>query len=576
MASSLLFKISTIFSGAGFRAAGEGLGRLLRLTAPLILSLTKLGVRFGILQTIIGVVFGRALIRGIQGTIAEATRAETAFSRLGVQLNLLGQGSRKNIGEVTKFAKESAGATRFAARETQEAVTIALRRTGDVATALKQVAVAQDIAAATGKDLRRTTLLLNIAQAGNTRILRQITNLSKEQIATALRQGRLLDVLAEKFGGAASTEAQTLAGRISVLKNQQELLNEEFGKIGIPISKFVTNIRILGAGLTRFAVREGTVAASAIGDLASRFTFLGRLVEASGSGFDQLRRKLSEISPAFRNAFGDAASSIRDNVRAVTTGIVDIDKELELRFLRAGKTRAEIRTINREVSRVQQDLLQAERSGVRSLKQIQIERIKDFKFSQRELISGERGRIENERDRNIVRQRELAAQRSRTPLGGAAALAARIRESGQELANLTQNGFTFSRSLDEIQSSIRSLAESQVAAGGLTEGQADRTLSQVDRILAGVTTVEQATRRLTTFGGPLAALLDSGTLIKDAIEQFRPIFEPTVTLSISQEQIKTSVQSGVAGAIAGLFASLRRQITEAASTSRAQEDFSGG
>ena len=86
MASSLLFKVSTIFSGAGFRQAGEGMGRLLRFTTPLIFALAKLGTRFGILQSIISVVFGRALIRGIRNSIDEAANAETAFSRLGVQL----------------------------------------------------------------------------------------------------------------------------------------------------------------------------------------------------------------------------------------------------------------------------------------------------------------------------------------------------------------------------------------------------------------------------------------------------------------------------------------------------------
>jgi stage V sporulation protein SpoVS len=249
--------IWSVFNPRGIKDAKEGLKSVFSTInqgvvggAAASLVLSRLGKSLFTLENIkiTGAIQGVKILGsyliGLLKNIPDAARAESSLGRLTNQLSLLGQASKTNIASIEEFGKKTAASTRFSAEEVNAAVTIALRKTGDVNKAIKQVAVSQDVAAATGRDLVSVTQLLNVAQSGHSRVLRQITNLSELQIATAIRQGTIMDVLAKKFGGSAAKEANTLAVKLAILGNVQEQYREETGKLGLAVTKVWTDIRI--------------------------------------------------------------------------------------------------------------------------------------------------------------------------------------------------------------------------------------------------------------------------------------------------------------------------------------------
>lgn len=418
MASPLIFTIDTILNGAGFKGFSAGMGSVLGWAAKGAFALGK----FALSGRVLGAVFGVYIVQGMLKFVGSAMKAadaaaaaQVSFNRLRTQMGLLGFESAKNLNKVSTYATKTASTTRFAADTVQEAVTIALRKTGDMDKALKQVSVAQDIAAATGRDLLTVTQLLNMAQSGRTTILRQITNLTNKEIQASLESGKLLDVLATKFRGAASREAQTYAGRMAIAANMTKQLREELGEIALPLKEiglwFQTaklSVELFGLrGMkaihdpiktaTKFLGENELVLSRFIGGLQDGQNFavaFGGAIAQAGKDTDELNKKLAAIG---------------------TTVAPSLAKYEELIRMKIGKTPDEIYAINEAVKEADRVLARVTRDGTKTLTAEEAERFRVFAYFQKGITDTARKEAQNQAETEIdLAKKETELRRRQT------------------------------------------------------------------------------------------------------------------------------------------------------------------
>jgi len=373
MASSLLFKIASTFNNTGFKEAASSFASTLGWVGKLSVGIAKFAVQGKVLGRIFGVLTaidiakaGFGLVKYMLAAVPAAGRAEVSFTRLKTQLKLMGQGSKENLGQITKFADQASRKSQFGADEIQSAVTLALRRTGNMRLALKQVSVAQDLASATGMDLFSATNMLSRAQAGYTRGLTQMTNLRQADIQQAVRQGTVLDLVAKKFAGSSSAAAGTYAGKLAILNNMHKQNQESMGNLLLPIKKLGVDFQILALKGIRYTISE----------------------------LSQLDRGLLAIPRLFLAA-RKAAEDLKKSTAGGKEFTFNFDKELELENAKLGKTADERAQIVRDVFRIEELLSIAEMDAVEILTKEQIDLVQSYQWSNRELEAALSKRVSN-------------------------------------------------------------------------------------------------------------------------------------------------------------------------------------
>jgi hypothetical protein len=118
--------------------------------------------------------------------------------------------------------------------ELRPAISVLSRQTGDLAKAQQGAALAMDIAAATGKPLSAVTDALAKAYGGNTKALAKLDPKLKGLIKDGLDAEGAMSVLADTFGGSASTKANTAAGQFQRLQVSLAETKESIGAALLP------------------------------------------------------------------------------------------------------------------------------------------------------------------------------------------------------------------------------------------------------------------------------------------------------------------------------------------------------
>jgi len=108
-------------------------------------------------------------------------------------------------------------------------------QTGSLAEAQKGAALAMDIAAATGKPLSAVSDALAKAYGGNTKALAKLDPKLKDLIKGGLDAEGAMSVLADTFGGAATTKANTAEGQFGRLALTLDETKESIGAALLPV-----------------------------------------------------------------------------------------------------------------------------------------------------------------------------------------------------------------------------------------------------------------------------------------------------------------------------------------------------
>jgi hypothetical protein len=177
-----------------------------------------------------------------------------------------------------------------------------VRATGDLTQSQDLLNTAQDISAATGKDLASVSLALAKASQGQFTALSKLGIPLDDNIKKSKDFGKVVDLLNDQFGGAAEAAANTFGGQLKILSGQFGEILETIGAALLPylqkLSKFlVDNVAPAIQRVTTVIGEQGLVAG------------LQQLVFESGGAGTAIIKTAKVIAVAFAVITNVAASS---------------------------------------------------------------------------------------------------------------------------------------------------------------------------------------------------------------------------------------------------------------------------
>jgi hypothetical protein len=148
--------------------------------------------------------------------------------------------------------------------------------TKDITTANSALALAQDIAQGSGKDLATVSDALAKAYGGNFKALGQLSPEIKAMIKDGATLDDVMNVLGGTFGGATAAAAETAAGRMKILKNSLDETKESVGAALLPAFEAVLPVVQKFADWAQnnpkvFLAIAGTIGAIAVSIMAVNF-----------------------------------------------------------------------------------------------------------------------------------------------------------------------------------------------------------------------------------------------------------------------------------------------------------------
>ena len=118
--------------------------------------------------------------------------------------------------------------------ELRDSLGTLVRATGDLTQSQSLLNTAQDISAATGKDLASVSLALAKASQGQFTALSKLGIPLDENIKKSKDFEKVIDLLNDQFGGAAETAANTFGGQLKILQGQFGEILETIGAALLP------------------------------------------------------------------------------------------------------------------------------------------------------------------------------------------------------------------------------------------------------------------------------------------------------------------------------------------------------
>jgi hypothetical protein len=168
-------------------------------------------------------------------------------------------------------------------------------QTGSLTEAQKGAALAMDIAAATGKPLSAVTDAMAKAYGGNTAALAKLDPKLKGLIKGGLDAEGAMSVLADTFGGAATTKANTAQGQFQRLQLQLSETKETIGAALLPIIEKVLPV------LTRMGnwASENTGVFLAVGAAIAGIAAAVLLINGAISAWTAITTAATAVQTAF-------------------------------------------------------------------------------------------------------------------------------------------------------------------------------------------------------------------------------------------------------------------------------------
>jgi hypothetical protein len=176
--------------------------------------------------------------------------------------------------------------------ELRDSLSTLVRATGDLTKSQDLLNTAQDISAATGRDLGSVTLALAKASQGQFTALSRLGIPLDDSTKKSKDFGKVLETLEGQFGGAADAAANTFGGKLKIIQGQ-------FGEI----------IETIGAALLPYLDKFATFLVKNVAPAVQRIT---TVISEKGliAGFQQLVFESGSAAPKIINAF-----------KAITLGI---------------------------------------------------------------------------------------------------------------------------------------------------------------------------------------------------------------------------------------------------------------
>jgi hypothetical protein len=256
---------------------------------------------------------GKLAIEGVKAAIED----EAAQKRLALALQNVTAATDAQIASVEEQILKTSLATGVADDKLRPALQRLAVATGSVEKSQELLTLALDVSAATGKDVETVSNALGKAYEGNTASLARLgIGLSSAEIKTLGLEGTVKQ-LADTFGGAAATQANTFEGQIQRLKVGFDEAKESIGAALLPTLQELLNF-FINTVIPKF-IQFKDAALKPVQDAIERnresLTLLGNIIK-------------DFVIPIILNGFGDSlrflgkiAGGILDVIGAVVNGI---------------------------------------------------------------------------------------------------------------------------------------------------------------------------------------------------------------------------------------------------------------
>jgi hypothetical protein len=256
---------------------------------------------------------GKLAIEGVKAAIED----EAAQKRLALALQNVTAATDAQIASVEEQILKTSLATGVADDKLRPALQRLAVATGSVEKSQELLTLALDVSAATGKDVETVSNALGKAYEGNTASLARLgIGLSSAEIKTIGLEGTVKQ-LADTFGGAAATQANTFEGQIQRLKVGFDEAKESIGAALLPTLQELLNF-FINTVIPKF-IQFKDAALKPVQDAIERnresLTLLGNIIK-------------DFVIPIILNGFGDSlrflgkiAGGILDVIGAVVNGI---------------------------------------------------------------------------------------------------------------------------------------------------------------------------------------------------------------------------------------------------------------
>jgi hypothetical protein len=256
---------------------------------------------------------GKLAIEGVKAAIED----EAAQKRLALALQNVTAATDAQIASVEEQILKTSLATGVADDKLRPALQRLAVATGSVERSQELLTLALDVSAATGKDVETVANALGKAYEGNTASLARLgIGLSSAEIKTLGLEGTVKQ-LADTFGGAAATQANTFEGQIERLKVAFDETKESVGAALLPTLQNLLDF-FINTVIPKF-IQFKDAALKPVQDAIERnreaLTTLGTIIK-------------DFVIPLILNGFGDAlrflgkiAGGILDVIGAVVNGI---------------------------------------------------------------------------------------------------------------------------------------------------------------------------------------------------------------------------------------------------------------
>lgn len=267
MAGAPDVKVRITGDAAGAKAAvdeaGGALGGLGKLAIP------------GVAAAVTAV--GAAIAAFAKGAVDEAAKAETGMARLGQAVHNAGGNFATMSPEIEKAVSRVQAFSTATDDELRAALTTMITVSGDAKGSMKNLGLAADVAAYSGKSLEESAVLVGKAMSGNTKVLGEFGNgvkLAKDP----------MEALRQTVGGFAEKQANTFSGALTRINNQWGEFQEAVGNAilsGGGASEMASGLASVLGGLVQWVQNnEGAFLAvrDAVGAAASQLFGIAKVV----------------------------------------------------------------------------------------------------------------------------------------------------------------------------------------------------------------------------------------------------------------------------------------------------------
>jgi hypothetical protein len=294
--------------------------------------------------------------------IAGAAAAKAAMedqkssAELARQLKISTRATDRQVAATEEMISAMTLATGVADTDLRNALATLARGMGSAELASKNLQLAMDISAATGKDLTSVSEALSKAYNGQTTALAKLDPSMRGLVKEGASFQELGKIMEETFGGAATAAANTAEGRFKRMQTAIGEAQESIGAALIPIiekllpflesmAKFVSEntdlvvamavgigtlsaaVLVVNTAMKAYAVAQAaatlaskvfdtTIKASTIGIYATAIAAIGIALVAAYKKFEPFREAVDAIGRALKAAFTGTVDAIKTAVNA--------------------------------------------------------------------------------------------------------------------------------------------------------------------------------------------------------------------------------------------------------------------